>query len=131
VLACRPSGCGGEGSSQANGNTTSDTSSLPSVESEGLVYVALGVSWPEGARCNVCRTFPQTHAEALSSILGNWHRDFDAMCDNAKQHDAVCVDVRPVLNGPDFEQPVDDGSQESMDAVAELLVKTGMSELGE
>ena len=260
ALACGLAGCGGDGSSQANGDSRSDTSSGPSAESEGIVYVALGDSWPEGAHCNGCRTFPQTHAEALSSILGkpvalhnlagqaqpyfdspggggstglrtaletdeafreqvaagdiivistgpndggdvfdviqngkcggsddtscvtklgrNWHRDFDAilaeieelragkptairlvnaanafndpsispaalrgfaayfealtdaMCDNAKKHDAVCVDVRPVLNGPDFEQPVNDSSQESMDAVAELLVKTGVPELG-
>jgi hypothetical protein len=52
----------------------------------------------------------------------------DAMCDNAKEHDAVCVDVRPVLNGPDFEQPVNDSSQESMDAVAALLLETGVPE---
>jgi hypothetical protein len=30
---------------------------------------------------------------------------------------------------PDFEQPVNDSSQESMDAVAELLVETGVPEL--
>ena len=29
------------------------------------------------------------------------------MCDNAKKHDVVCIDTRPVLNGPDFEQPPD------------------------
>ena len=52
------------------------------------------------------------------------------MCDNAKAHDVVCVDVRPVLNVPDFEQPVDDSSQESMDAVAALLLLTGVPELG-
>jgi hypothetical protein len=34
-----------------------------------------------------------------------------------------------VLNGPEFEQPVNDSSQESMDAVAELLVQTGVPEL--
>ena len=51
------------------------------------------------------------------------------MCDNAEEHDVVCVDVRPVLNGPDFEQPVNDSSQESMDAVADLLVEPGASEL--
>jgi hypothetical protein len=34
-----------------------------------------------------------------------------------------------VLNGPDFEQPVNDSSQEAMDAVAELLVQTGLPEL--
>jgi hypothetical protein len=55
----------------------------------------------------------------------------EAMCDNAEKHDVVCVDVRPVLNGPHFEQPVNDSSQESMDAVAELLTQTGIPELEE
>ena len=40
----------------------------------------------------------------------------------------VCVDVRPV-NGPDFAQPANDSSQESMAAVADLLVEAGASEL--
>jgi hypothetical protein len=53
----------------------------------------------------------------------------DAMCSNAEKHDSVCVDVRPVLNGPDFEQPVNDSTQEAMNAVAELLVQTGVPEL--
>ena len=52
-----------------------------------------------------------------------------ALCDNAEAHEAICVDVRPLLNGPDFEQPVNDSSQESMDAVAELLLQTGAPEL--
>lgn len=226
-------------------------------ESAGLVYVSLGDSWPEGAHCEGCRTFPQLHAEALEQMLGRpitlkdlagqaqpyfeshgggaasllesieadeafrdevatgdiiviatgpneieqafeaiqhgtcggkddmacvdelgrtWDRDFDAileeietlrdgrptavrlvnaangfidpsfsrerargvaaifetltrvLCDNAEAHGAVCVDVRPVLNGPDLAQPVNDSSQESMDAVAELLVQTGLPE---
>ena len=32
--------------------------------------MSLGDSWPEGAHCNGCRTFPQTHAEALEDRLG-------------------------------------------------------------
>jgi hypothetical protein len=51
------------------------------------------------------------------------------ICDSAEAHGAVCVDVRPVLNGPDLNQPVNDSSQASMDAVAELLVQTGVPEL--
>lgn len=52
-----------------------------------------------------------------------------ALCDAAEAHDVVCVDVRPVLNGPDFEQPLNDGTQEAMDAVAQLLLHTGVPEL--
>ena len=253
VLALGVAGCGGESSS-----SSSRASSTASGEPAGLTYVALGDSWPEGAHCNGCRTFPETHADAVADALGKpvtlhnlagqaqpyfdtpagggssgllkalrtddafrakvaagdiivistgpndgdslgpvieqgkcgdracvaaidrtWHRDFDtilgeieelragkptairlvnaanafaspttsaaarrgwaayfealteAMCDNAKKHDVVCVDVRPVLNGPSFEQPVNDSSQEAMDAVAELLTKKGVAELQE
>ena len=234
-------------------------SAVPSKgENAGLVYVSLGDSWPEGAHCDGCRTFPQLHAEGLEQMLGRpitlkelagqaqpyfdslgggaaslleaieadeafrdevgtrdiiviatgpneieqafekiqdgtcgtkddmacvdelrraWERDFDAildeietlrdgrptairvvnaanafidpsagretsrgfaavfealtqvLCDDAEAHGAVCVDVRPVLNGPDLDQPVNDSSQESMDAVALLLVQTGVPEL--
>jgi len=234
-------------------------SAVPSKgENAGLVYVSLGDSWPEGAHCDGCRTFPQLHAEGLEQMLGRpitlkelagqaqpyfdslgggaaslleaieadeafrdevgtrdiiviatgpneieqafekiqdgtcggkddmacvdelrrtWERDFDAildeietlrdgrptairvvnaanafidpsssretargfaavfealtqvLCDDAEAHGAVCVDVRPVLNGPDLDQPVNDSSQESMDAVAQLLVQTGVPEL--
>lgn len=256
ILILGLAGCGGDGSSSKSpGESVAATSTAPN-GSGGLTYVALGDSWPEGAHCNGCRTFPQTHAEAVSDALGRpvalhnlsgqaqpyfdtpdgrgtsgllkalrtdeafrakvadgdvivistgpndgdslgpviesgkcgdkacvvaldrtWHRDFDAilgeiedlragkptairlvnaanafadpsisaaarrgwaayfealtdaMCDNARKHDVVCVDVRPVLNGPGFEQPVNDSSQEAMDAVAELLTKTGVAEL--
>lgn len=259
VLALGIVGCGGSASSESAQDSAGDSSPARSGETEGLRYVALGDSWPEGAHCNGCRTFPQTHAEGLSDLLDRpvtlvnlagqaqpnfdtpgrggstglvkalqtdktfrdevaaadivvvstgpndggrifvaiekgkcggaddaacvaeldrrWHRDFDAilgeiddlragrptairlvsaanaftdpslgpaalrgfeayfevlneaMCDNAEKHDAVCVDVRPVLNGPDFDQPVNDSSQASMDAVAALLLKTGVPEL--
>ena len=40
-----------------------------------------------------------------------WEAAFEAlaqaMCDNAEKHDVVCIDTRPLLNGPDFEQPPD------------------------
>ena len=260
VLALGLASCGGEGSaSDSTPDSAAGTSTSLTAESTGPMYVALGDSWPEGAHCDGCRTFPETHAEALSDALGEpvtlhnlagqaqpyfdslggggstglrralqtdeafreevaagdiivistgpndgadvfeaiqngkcggaddtacvaelgrrWHRDFDAilteidelragqptairlvnaanafndpsfspaalrgfeayfqaltdaMCKNAKKHDVVCVDVRPVLNGPDFEQPVNDSSQQSMDAVAELLMETGTPEL--
>jgi hypothetical protein len=239
------------------GSTAATSGSSPTAQ--GSVYVSLGDSWPEGAHCNGCRTFPQIHAEALEETLGEpvthidlagqaqpnfdtpgsggsagllealrtdesfredvasgdiiviatgpndggevfeqivsgrcggkndtecvvplgrtWKREFDAildevevlrageptairlvnaanafndpssgaaklrgfeayfealtvaLCDTAEAHGAVCIDVRPVLNGPGFEQPVDDSSQESMDAVADLLLQAGVPEL--
>ena len=246
------------GSGEATGAT--GAASAPSPASEGLVLVSLGDSWPEGAHCNGCRTFPQTYAGTLTEQLGEpvtlvdlagqaqpsfdtpgkggsaglleairtdepfrgqvasgdiiviatgandlgaqfeaiqngscggedgtacvdeigrtWDREFDAIleeiealrageptairlvnaanafidpsnspeqargfsalfealtqavCNNAEAHGAICVDVRPALNGPNLDQPVNDSSQESMDAVAELLLENGLPELG-
>jgi HAMP domain-containing protein len=53
-----------------------------------------------------------------------------AACDAARSHDAICVDVRPVLNGPTLDQPVDENSPRSMQAVADALLATGLPELG-
>jgi hypothetical protein len=52
-----------------------------------------------------------------------------AMCENAKDHRVECLDVRPILNGPGLDQPVDDSSIESMTAVADALTQMGVSEL--
>jgi hypothetical protein len=52
-----------------------------------------------------------------------------AECEAARTHDAICVDVRPVLNGPALDQPVDENSSESMQAVADALLATGLPEL--
>lgn len=53
----------------------------------------------------------------------------DAVCRNAKEHDAICVDVRPILNGATPDQPVDENSPASMQAVADALLATGLPEL--
>jgi hypothetical protein len=52
-----------------------------------------------------------------------------AMCDAAEAHDAQCVDVRPILNGPDLDEPTDENSPESMQAIADALVEIGLPEL--
>jgi hypothetical protein len=52
-----------------------------------------------------------------------------AECDAARAHHAMCVDVRPVLNGPALDQPVDENSPKSMQAVADALLATGLPEL--
>jgi hypothetical protein len=52
-----------------------------------------------------------------------------AECEAARTHQAVCVDVRPILNGPTLNQPVDENSPESMQAVADGLLATGLEEL--
>lgn len=53
----------------------------------------------------------------------------DALCTNAAKHDAVCVDVRPVLNGRTLDQAVDENSSESMRAVARALLAAKVPEL--
>lgn len=54
----------------------------------------------------------------------------DAACTAAQDHGAQCLDLRPVLNGPSLDQPRDVNSQDSMQAVADALLATGLPELG-
>jgi hypothetical protein len=64
-------GCGGgESSSEPEAAGAAGTTLPPTGDAEGLTYVALGDSWVQGAHCDGCRTFAQTHAEALSERLG-------------------------------------------------------------
>ena len=53
----------------------------------------------------------------------------DAVCDAAEAHDAVCVDVRPLLNGPSMLEPAQEESPEAIRAVADALIATGIDEL--
>jgi hypothetical protein len=52
-----------------------------------------------------------------------------AMCDAAAAHNAVCVDVRPLLNGPSMDQAVDENSPDSMRSITDALLATGLPEL--
>ena len=53
----------------------------------------------------------------------------EAICSNAEEHGAICVDVGPILNGPALDEPVDENSTSSMQAVADALLSTGLPEL--
>ena len=53
----------------------------------------------------------------------------DATCAAAEEHDAICVDVGPILNGATLDRPVDENSRASMQAVADALLATGLPEL--
>jgi hypothetical protein len=55
----------------------------------------------------------------------------DAMCGAAKKYDAVCVDIMPLLNGPNLDQPTDENSPENHAAIADALAATGLPELGD
>jgi hypothetical protein len=53
----------------------------------------------------------------------------DAMCGAAEAHDAVCVDVRPLLNGPSMLEPAQEESPEAIRTVADALIATGIDEI--
>ena len=67
--------------------------------------------------------FATTKGALITKLLN------DALCNNAAKHDAVCVDVRTILNGRTLDQPVDENSPESMRAVANALLATELPEL--
>ena len=50
-------------------------------------------------------------------------------CSVAADHGGQCVDLRPVLNGPDGAQPADVNTQESMNAVSAAIAAVGLAEL--
>ena len=84
---------------------------------------------PPGELRRTPSSTPRPVAATLRGFAAFFEELTVALCDAAEAHDAVCVDVRPVLNGPDFEQPLNDGTQEAMDAVAQLLLQAGLPEL--
>lgn len=53
----------------------------------------------------------------------------DVLCEVAARHGATCVDLRPVLNGANFDKPQDVNTQEAMQAVADALLASGVDEL--
>ena len=53
----------------------------------------------------------------------------EAVCETAEAHDAQCVDVRPILNGPNLDEPTDENSPENMQAIADALIEIGLPEL--
>jgi hypothetical protein len=52
-----------------------------------------------------------------------------AACDAADAHGAVCVDVRPIVNGADMDEPGDENAPEVMQAIADALIEIGLPEL--
>ena len=53
----------------------------------------------------------------------------DVSCSVAADHGGQCVDLRPILNGPDGEQPANVNTQESMNAVSTAIAGIGLAEL--
>jgi hypothetical protein len=69
------------------------------------------------------KSYAMTEGALIFKILN------DALCHAAALHHAVCVDVRPILNGPHLNRSVDENSAASMRAVADALLATGLPEL--
>lgn len=63
----------------------------------------------------------------MGVFLAELHHD--VLCDVAAKHGAMCVDLRPVLDGPNFDKPQDANTQEAMRAVADALLASGLNEL--
>ena len=53
----------------------------------------------------------------------------EILCEVAVEHGATCVDLRPVLNGPNFDKPQDVNTQDAMQTVADALLASGLDEL--
>jgi hypothetical protein len=53
-----------------------------------------------------------------------------AICAAAEAHHAICIDVRPLLNGPTMDQPsAGENAPETHQAIADQLVASGLAEL--
>lgn len=53
----------------------------------------------------------------------------DALCAAAAAHGATCIDLRPVLNGPDFSTPQNVNTHDAMQRVADAVIAAGLVEL--
>ena len=52
-----------------------------------------------------------------------------SMCEAAEAHDAICIDVRPLINGSSLDQAGDENAPETMRAITDVLLATGVPEL--
>lgn len=53
----------------------------------------------------------------------------NAACGAASARSAVCVDVRPILNGPTLDKPVDENFAQTVQAEANALLATDLPEI--
>jgi lysophospholipase L1-like esterase/ABC-type branched-subunit amino acid transport system substrate-binding protein len=71
--------------------------------------------------------FGPKDSSGAGAFITNLHHEI--LCEVAAKHEATCVDLRPVLNGPNFDKPQDVNTQEAMQAVADALLASGLDEL--
>jgi len=63
-------------------------------------------------------------SDAAAKIFATFNQ---VSCKVAEKHSGQCVDLRPVLNGPDGKTPADPNTQESMQRVADAIVAKGLN----
>ena len=71
--------------------------------------------------------FGPNDSSGAGAFITDLHHEI--LCEVAAKHGAKCVDLRPVLNGPNFDKPQDVNTQEAMQAVADALLASGLDEL--
>jgi lysophospholipase L1-like esterase len=64
--------------------------------------------------------------EQLPQVMA-WQKE--EFCRAAARHHDQCVDLRPVLNGTELNEPANVNTQEAMQAVADSLIAIGLPEL--
>ncbi len=69
------------------------------------------------------KDFGRTEGVAITKMLR------EMFCSVAAVHHAECVDLAPLLNGPDFLVPHDVNTQEAMQTVADAILAVGLDEL--
>jgi len=73
------------------------------------------------------RDFGKDFGREEGATIMAWQKR--AFCRAAGERQMKCLDLRPVLNGPELDQPADVNSQASMQAVADALLAMGLPEL--
>lgn len=71
--------------------------------------------------------FGPKDSSGAGAFITNLHHEI--LCEVAAKRGAKCVDLRPVLNGPNFDKPQDINTQEAMQAVADALLASGLDQL--
>lgn len=76
---------------------------------------------------NLLRAFGPEFGPGGGAVITAMHHD--ALCAAAAVHGATCIDLRAVLNGPDFTTPQNVNTQDAMQRVADAVVSAGLPEL--
>ncbi|MCA0294135.1 MAG: hypothetical protein LCH96_02260 [Actinobacteria bacterium] len=64
--------------------------------------------------------------DEAAKVFGSFNQ---VSCQVAAKHSGKCVDLRPVLNGPDGATPADPNTQDAMQKVADAIVAQGLNGL--